>query len=346
MKRNLNGTGSIKFLVGTRSRPYMFIVTKDCQTTIRKYFVTKIEAEQYRLQYIADNLPELIPRKIEKEKVISFGKLYPQWLRWHIAKTHPAEQTIVGYHASFMHCKSLHHMLMSDIDIDVMQDVIDKELSSGLSYSVAKKTRSLISLMFDYAIRRKYAQQNNARLLILGQNIPVKPHHAMTTYRINKLWKNINYPGIDTVLMLIYTGCRISELLNVKLADVNRKQKYITITHAKTKSGTGRIIPIHSRIWPLIEARYKASEKYLLEDEYGKYNYSRYTTVFKRAMRLVKGKHTIHDCRHTCATLLDNGGANPVAKRRILGHVDNDIDDRVYTHKNLRQLRKAIQCIK
>jgi integrase len=56
--------------------------------------------------------------------------------------------------------------------------------------------------------------------------------------------------------------------------------------------------------------------------------------------------HTTHDCRHTVATLLDNAGANENAKRRILGHATGDVTDRVYTHKGLRQLRKAIMLLK
>lgn len=162
LKRNLNGTGSIKFLRGQRSRPYLFVVTKDKRIILKEYFETKIAAEQYRLQYIADNMPHLIPRKLEKEKTITFAKLFPQWLRWHISKTNPAKTTIVGYHASFNHCKKIHPMLMGNIDIDILQDIIDEMFDSGLSYAAAKKTRSLISLMFDYAIRRKYIEQNNA----------------------------------------------------------------------------------------------------------------------------------------------------------------------------------------
>jgi integrase len=41
--------------------------------------------------------------------------------------------------------------------------------------------------------------------------------------------------------------------------------------------------------------------------------------------------------------MLDNAEANENAKRRILGHATGDVTDRVYTHKDLRQLRKAIQ---
>lgn len=62
-------------------------------------------------------------------------------------------------------------------------------------------------------------------------------------------------------------------------------------------------------------------------------------------MKQINAKYTTHDCRHTCATLLDNAEANENAKRRILGHATGDVTDIVYTHKNLKQLRKAINKI-
>ncbi len=63
-------------------------------------------------------------------------------------------------------------------------------------------------------------------------------------------------------------------------------------------------------------------------------------------MKIINAKHSTHDCRHTCATLMDNAEVNFNAKRRILGHSDGDVTDTVYTHKNLKQLRKAINKIK
>lgn len=62
-------------------------------------------------------------------------------------------------------------------------------------------------------------------------------------------------------------------------------------------------------------------------------------------MKKINTKHTTHDCRHTCATLMDNTEVNENAKRKILGHVTGDVTDTVYTHKNLKQLRKAINKI-
>jgi integrase len=87
----------------------------------------------------------------------------------------------------------------------------------------------------------------------------------------------------------------------------------------------------------------------LIADADGRpYDYSRYVTMWDSVMRHINAAgHTTHDCRHTVTTLLDNAGANEVAKRRVLGHVSGDaVTERVYTHKNLRQLRKCIQLLK
>ena len=55
--------------------------------------------------------------------------------------------------------------------------------------------------------------------------------------------------------------------------------------------------------------------------------------------------HKPHECRHTCATWLDDKGANKLSIKRILGHASQDVTDGVYTHKDLRQLKKAIDML-
>ena len=62
-------------------------------------------------------------------------------------------------------------------------------------------------------------------------------------------------------------------------------------------------------------------------------------------MKALKLHHYPHDCRHTFATLLNNAGANPTSVKRILGHASKDVTEKVYTHKDLHELRKAINMI-
>ena len=72
-----------------------------------------------------------------------------------------------------------------------------------------------------------------------------------------------------------------------------------------------------------------------------------YYKVFNQALKAagIIEPHTPHDCRHTFATLLNNAGANPVAVKKLMGHSSNDLTERIYTHKDIEDLRKEIEKI-
>lgn len=265
----------------------------------------------------------------------------------HIADTDPSASAICGYRNAFNHCASLHGMACAEIKYSDYQHVIDDMRRAGLSYSSLKKVRSLISLMEKYASKIEAGGRQYAALLSLGRNRPIRPHKPFSRQKINRLWQHIEEPGVDTVLILLYTGMRVGELLQLQKSDVNLRQQLIRITKSKTAAGI-RTIPIHHRIQSLIATRMQSSGIYLIADKDGKpYSYSRYCALWRKIMTAINAKgHTTHDCRHTVATLLDNAGANETAKRRVLGHAGGDVTERVYTHKGLRQLRKCVELLK
>ena len=340
--RKPNGYGSIKKLSGNRRRPFVFVVTENGRQKPVEYFCTQTEAEIYAADYNKIHHNHSLPGH-----KMTFAELYYRWLPAHIDATAPADSTICGYKNAFAHCQTLHARIFTDIKYVDYQRIIDTMRRHGLSYSSVKKVRSLISLVSKYAAKIEAGNKNYAELLTLGKNKPVRPHKVFSRQKINRLWSHVEVPGVDTVLILLYTGMRCGEMLNLDKSNVNLRQQYIRITKSKTAAGL-RIIPIHSRILPLVQSRMTMPGQTLIADEDGQpYNYGRYSTVWGHVMSLIHASgHTTHDCRHTVATLLDNAGANENAKRRILGHADGDVTDRVYTHKGLRQLRKAIQLLK
>ena len=263
--------------------------------------------------------------------------VYEMWLPSHSKSV--SANTVNNYGSAFAHLVTIHNVAMSDITYLQLQSIIDNMLVSGLSYSSCKKVRTLISQLFDYAIINSWCTTNYAKFLNLGYNKPVRPHKPFTTQAINRLWR-LESPLHDIPLILLYTGMRASELINLKARDINRKQRTIKITSAKTKSGI-RTIPIHDRIWPIIEKRLDAV--YVIQECR---TYSSLSREFDKAMKSINAKHTTHDCRHTFATRLDNEGANYNAKRLLLGHASGNVTDGVYTHKSLGQLRKAIRLLK
>jgi integrase len=151
---------------------------------------------------------------------------------------------------------------------------------------------------------------------------------------------------VDTVLIMIYSGFRIGELILIKSADVNLEERYIK-GGIKTAAGKNRIVPINKKILPFIKKRIECGNEYLIvnfKNEQMKYdNY--YKEKWMNIMDKLEMDHKPHDCRHTCATLLDNAGANKLSIKRILGHASPDITDKIYTHKDIDELKKAIDLI-
>lgn len=56
-------------------------------------------------------------------------------------------------------------------------------------------------------------------------------------------------------------------------------------------------------------------------------------------------QHTPHECRHTFRSRLDSAGANKVCIDRIMGHKSKGTGERVYTHKNIDELKLNIELI-
>lgn len=55
--------------------------------------------------------------------------------------------------------------------------------------------------------------------------------------------------------------------------------------------------------------------------------------------------HLPHDTRHTFISNMDTAGANPAAVKRIVGHAGNGITEKVYTHKDIEELKRNIELI-
>ena len=272
-----------------------------------------------------------------QRNTITLRQLFNEWLPIHSQSI--SDSAVKSYHIAFKHISNISDMPITNIHFQHLQNVINSMHSKGLSYSSCKKVRTLLNQLFNYAIIKDYAITNYTLHLNLGPNVPTIHRKVFTRQQINKLWE-VDTSYSHMVLILLYTGLRIGELLNLRKQDIHRRSSYLIVRHAKTKAGEGRIIPIHHRIMPLIEQVYTSTEAYLFT-----ISYTTFHNNFKDIMKQLNCKHTIHDTRHTFASLLDSV-APPNTLRSLLGHKQGDITTRVYTHKTIRELRKAIELLK
>lgn len=85
-----------------------------------------------------------------------------------------------------------------------------------------------------------------------------KEINIFTGYDIKKLWDNIKIDWVEYILIMIYTGMRIGEAVNLKKENVDLINGII-FGGNKTEKGMNRKIPIRDDIYPIIQNLYKNS---------------------------------------------------------------------------------------
>lgn len=149
------------------------------------------------------------------------------------------------------------------------------------------------------------------------------------------------------MLMLIYTGVRVSELLDLKKENINLKERWFDVTESKTQAGI-RKVPISKKVLPFFEYWYNKNDcEYLLSTPDSKHfeyrNY--YDSYWKPLLLPLNMKHRPHDCRHTCVSLLTAVNVDERTIKRIVGHKGQGVTQQVYTHFEIETLLEAIDKI-
>ena len=224
----------------------------------------------------------------------------------------------------------------------------------GDKWSAKKAFKHMWHQMFDFANKNGINTKKYSEYIDIGKKTTKLERIPFEEWEINKLWDNIDRMDyVDTILILIYTGMRVGELLDIKTENVFLDKKYM-IGGIKTIAGIDRVIPIHDRIMPLIKRYYlqaiNLNSEYLITNSLGRQmQYSNYRREkWDKMMEQLEfnKNHKPHDTRHTFATLMDRTPANKLCIKRILGHASTDITSKVYTHKDIEDLIEAVNYLK
>ncbi|MCC7302334.1 MAG: site-specific integrase [Bacteroidia bacterium] len=148
------------------------------------------------------------------------------------------------------------------------------------------------------------------------------------------------------MLCLAYSaGLRISEIINLKMEDIDRDRMVITIRQAKGRKD--RQVMLSSVLLALLEEYYKQEKKkpevYLFEGQYaGQYSRRSLEKVMMAAKKKagVKKRGSIHALRHSFATHLLEGGTDLFAIKELLGH-SSIKTTLIYAHVSRQHLSKV-----
>jgi integrase/recombinase XerD len=148
------------------------------------------------------------------------------------------------------------------------------------------------------------------------------------------------------MLSLIYScGLRRSELLNLKLTDIDSKRHLIIVRQSKGRKD--RIVPLSDKILQLLRDYFIVFEPkvWLFEgqDKKSQYDESSLAAVLKQAVEKCKIKKpvTLHWLRHSYATHLLENGTDLRYIQEILGHSRSTVTE-IYTHVSNKSIQKVV----
>jgi site-specific recombinase, phage integrase family len=341
--KNENGSGSVYKLSGKRRKCWVARVTigfvdgKQKRKIIGTY-ETRKEAQTELLGYL--NNPTLYSGKTFKD----VKDLWYQGYSKNISNV-----TLKTLNAQLKKLDEFDDVKIKEIKLHTLQKFFD---SMEVSYGTKSYIKTLINMIFEFALKNEFIETNRVKFIELGKNEKVIERKIFTADEIKILFDNLDSDNRFVkkmtygVLILIYTGLRVGEFINLKTKDVDLDKNVIYITKSKTSSGI-RKIPISEKIIKLFKKNIEDTKEYFFFNKKGnKYLYYNFLTQFNKMLELLNlEKHTIHDTRHTFATLLNNANANSTSIIKLIGHSDFKTTEEIYTHKDIEELRKAVNLL-
>lgn len=370
-KRRPNGSGTVVTLSGRRRKPFCAKVTLDERNPVngekKRLVIGTFETYQEALNALSlysltkNNTiskkeameidPEVYQKVQEKmsKKVPTFLDIYYILDKDDFSLLSPHTQN--NMHGAIKHLKKLHYLKIDQITLKMIQDVFDED---GSNHGTQVHMKTICTKVFRYAVVNQYISRDDdyTSYIRVAKYEESDMHRPYTINEILAL-KKAGTPEAHIMLIFIYTGLRINEMLNINRNNIHIDEKCdddgtervisYMITGSKTKAGKNRIVPIHDDIKQYVIDELLKPEKRLVDVSYP--NFTNRTVLIK-VNKLLDTHHTMHDTRKTFATLCQMNNLNVYIRKKVLGHRMNDITFDVYTNESKNRLWTEINKIK
>lgn len=335
--KNPNGYGTVVKLSGNRRNPFAIRKTVGWNEKGHPiyqpigYAPTREEGLMMLAEYNRN------PYDVDMHKV-TVAEVYQKWSDRDFPKM---SKSLTGsMKAAWNHCKGVYGIKYKELKAYQMQDCIDK---CGCGYSTKAAIKNLFGHLDDFAMELDIIVKRCSDLTS-SPPIPDTKKTPFTDDEVTAVWKLQGQDWVDSILVFLYMGWRISELLSIKTANVDLVELTIT-AGTKTRNGKNRIVPIHPKILPFVQERMTEGNEYLFSYNGKHCSSSQYYIFWNAIMEQLKMQHTPHECRHTFRSRLDSAGANKVCIDLLMGHKSKEVGERVYTHKTIQELTDTINLL-
>lgn len=334
--RFANGTGSITKLKGNRRKPYIvrspeICVIEDGKPKRKRQIIGYASSQKEAILMLSEYTKN--PYDLNKYTVEEiWKKAFPR-----MDIKDKRRNTLTSVYNIYL--SPISDMQIRDVRTEHLQQIIDDCTKRS---ATKNNIRTVMRTIFDYAMANDIVTKDYSQYIKYGVDDVILDRELFTKDQIEKLWADTNNWRYAFMLILLYTGCRFSEIADNKIdsLDLENKTLYIPEYAAKNKQSV-RTIPLHEKIILLITL-YKGS-KYVFEREGHKVSYQNmYNRDLPKINDYLGSSHTFHDTRHTFTTVLKEKEVDLYYIDELVGHKHNNITEDVYTHARIEKMREAL----
>jgi len=194
-----------------------------------------------------------------------------------------------------------------------------------ISVSQQNQVINAVKFLYDKVLNRKYDKVSFERPR-REKHLPQVIDRELILSRLSKI-TNIKHKAILTLTYSV--GLRVSEVVNMKIADIDSARMIIHIKNAKGRKD--RIVPLSPSVLELLRdyfREYKPKE-YLFNGQFSlRYSVKSCQQIFKK---YIDAKSHFHILRHSSFTALLEAGTDLRIIQKIAGHASSKTTE-IYTH--------------
>lgn len=312
---------------------------------------------------ICDRDPERLHAKILAKEAPTKGRTLKQAAaEWEgVYRETIAERTWRNFKPHYEQIVALYGRRLIDriTAMDVQQDLLRTKAKHS-SRTVVNSRRVIWNGILTHAVAQGYIPYNPALSVKLPKGLTQGKRSAPTDDMINHIIRNAWDTDFGFIpFFLLCTGCRRSEALRSKWADLDRDNWTLRIPKSKTEAGV-RTIPIieplrvplmhwknaHTGPWMFPHRDYagglKGSTGYMTDSNW-ETAWAKYCNTAGWIDKAGKPTTGAHNLRHGTATLLFEAGVDVYTAQHILGHAQVNTTMAIYTELREKQKQKGIK---
>lgn len=372
------GSWSKKIIKGIEYQRYR----KLYNGTYKEFYGRTVKEVKEKIQEFESRNMYIKKTEVRKQ---TFGEYLENWFKnvrvYEVeSSTYLRNEQTINYHIKD---SSLYNAQMVNIDFELCQSLINK-LSEKYSRSTISKVYVILNMCFNHALTKGHIGENPMMKVKMPKesSLVTKKKEAkwlssndveklvLEAERVNtrefrirgKIGERVYGVNAYYVILIIYTGLRIGELMALTWNDIDFKNKTLSVNKSRAKgkvdgktilyikdpkseSGT-RIIPLSDRaLYALQKIKEFSDSDLIVSNTSSESNITR--TINRMLFRAgcETEKCGLHALRHTFGSLLLEKGIDLKTISYLLGHSDITVTANIYLHITRERAINSIEVL-